>query len=166
LLDCDCGIDTVSFEQGDLTDLCFDDGSFDAVFAHGVLYHLSNLQAALAEVSAYFRPGGILGIQDTDEGGTLLAPRSPQLERAYLALVEALRRNGSDPYLGIDTKHCCARMVSSRSAPPLRTTTTPHRRRSGTSPSSTWSFDDSQPSRHHCLSPAGVRPEISKQCAR
>jgi ubiquinone/menaquinone biosynthesis C-methylase UbiE len=96
----DHDIDTVSFEQGDLTELRFDDNSFDAVFAHGVVYHLSNPHAALAEIKRVLRPGGLLGIRDTDEGGTLLAPRSPQLERAHMALIEALRYNGSDPYFG------------------------------------------------------------------
>jgi ubiquinone/menaquinone biosynthesis C-methylase UbiE len=94
----------VSFEQGDVAELRFDDASFDAVFAHGVLYHLSDPHVALNEMRRVLRPGGLLGIRDTDEAGTLFGPRTPLLERAHAAAVEAWRRNGTNPFFG--RLHC------------------------------------------------------------
>jgi SAM-dependent methyltransferase len=45
---------------GDIERLPFPDGSFDAVLANRVLYHLPDLDAGLAELARILRPGGRL----------------------------------------------------------------------------------------------------------
>jgi ubiquinone/menaquinone biosynthesis C-methylase UbiE len=94
------GVANVSFQRADLTKLPFDDASFDGVFAHGVLYHLSDVQAALQEMRRVLRDSGLIAVRDADEGGSLMAPQTPVLARAQEAVLEAWIRNGTDPFFG------------------------------------------------------------------
>jgi len=85
------------FEVADLHRLPFADASFDAVFANGVLMHLSEPMRALSEVRRVLRPGGIVGVRDPDFGSALHAPLTEALER-WLALRARVRQfNGGDP---------------------------------------------------------------------
>ncbi len=45
---------------GDVQDLPFDDGEFDAALAAWMLYHVPDLDRALGEVARVLRPGGVL----------------------------------------------------------------------------------------------------------
>ena len=54
----------VRFVCGTITDLPFDDGEFTHVWAQGVLYHIPDLDTALAEVSRVLAPRGILLMDD------------------------------------------------------------------------------------------------------
>lgn len=94
------GVATIDFRLGDITNLEFADESFDVVFAHGVLYHLADPDAALAEMRRVLVDGGLLGIRDSDEAGTLVGAADTLVERCFAALVEAWRLNGTNPYFG------------------------------------------------------------------
>ncbi len=96
----DRGVANVSFEPGDLSELPFDDATFDVVFAHGVLYHLSDPNSALQEMRRVLRDDGLIAIRDADEGGSLIAPLNPTLARFQEAIIEAWIWNGSDPFFG------------------------------------------------------------------
>jgi SAM-dependent methyltransferase len=88
------------FEVADLHRLPFVDASFDAVFANGVLMHLSEPMRALAEMQRVLRPGGIVGVRDPDFATALHAPLTEVLER-WLTLRARVRRfNGGDPCCG------------------------------------------------------------------
>ena len=54
----------IDFRSGDLTRLEFNDASFDAVFCIGVLMHVPDIEAALAELVRVVRPGGSLIIAE------------------------------------------------------------------------------------------------------
>ena len=59
-------------------------GSVDAVFFHNVLQHLGDPPAALAEAHRVLRPGGVIGVRDSDFGSTVRAPDGPLLpEEVY-----------------------------------------------------------------------------------
>lgn len=49
----------VDARVGDVQELPFEDGSFDAVVAAWMLYHVPDLDRAIAEVARVLRPGGI-----------------------------------------------------------------------------------------------------------
>ena len=94
------GVKNVRFEVADVYRLPFPDGSFDAVFAHVVLMHLSEPVRALTEMRRVLRPGGIVGVRDCDWGGRIHAPMTPLLERWYTLTVRIRQRNGGDPFMG------------------------------------------------------------------
>ena len=73
------------FVEADMTALPFEDGAFDAVFFHAVLYHQSRAKLAttLAEARRVLRPGGLLGTRDADVDGNIL---HPELDGVRLAL--------------------------------------------------------------------------------
>jgi ubiquinone/menaquinone biosynthesis C-methylase UbiE len=54
------GIANAGFVQGDATTLPFRDGSFDLVFSHSVIEHVSDAEGYLAECRRVLRPQGIL----------------------------------------------------------------------------------------------------------
>jgi ubiquinone/menaquinone biosynthesis C-methylase UbiE len=51
----------IEFQKASISHLPFSDGYFDAVFSHAVLQHLTNPEAALAELRRVLKPGGLLG---------------------------------------------------------------------------------------------------------
>jgi ubiquinone/menaquinone biosynthesis C-methylase UbiE len=69
------------FIAADMTSLPFKDGEVDAVFFHAVRYHLAptDLSRALGEARRVLRPGGLIGVRDSDTGGNILFPESAGL---------------------------------------------------------------------------------------
>lgn len=94
------GITNVRFEPGTMYRLPFQDGTFDAVYAHAVLYHLGDPTAALRELHRVLRPGGAVGIRDSDTSGDLYAPPDPYIDRARALLDKIVRHHGGNPHFG------------------------------------------------------------------
>lgn len=91
------GLTNVAFEQGSVYDLPFDDGAFDAVLAHTLLFHLSDPVAALRSMRRVLAPGGVAAISDDDDGTVVFSPDDPAMRR-FGGLVEKLmRHNGTNP---------------------------------------------------------------------
>jgi SAM-dependent methyltransferase len=91
--------------NADSYQLPFATSSFDAVFAHAVLMHLSDPVRALTEVRRVLRPGAIVGVRDIDFGSALLAPETPLLNEILTLRNRVRRHNGSDPFIG--RRHRC-----------------------------------------------------------
>jgi SAM-dependent methyltransferase len=74
-------LNNLGFVRGTMTALPFDDGRFDAVFFHAVLYHLdaATLAGALSEARRVLKPGGLVATRDADVGGNILYPESAGL---------------------------------------------------------------------------------------
>ncbi len=89
----------VRFEVANIFELPFPEDSFDAVFAHTVLQHLSDPIAALEEMRRVLKPGGIVGIREEDWGSHLLAPHLPLVEETFELYFKYWQHNGGDPYL-------------------------------------------------------------------
>jgi ubiquinone/menaquinone biosynthesis C-methylase UbiE len=73
----------VDVAVADAYSLPFPDGTFDAAFAHTVLFHLREPVAALAEMRRVLRPGGVVGVRDPDVGAELWRPPSPSIDRFF-----------------------------------------------------------------------------------
>ncbi len=90
----------VSLLAGDVHALPFPDGSFDAVYAHQVLQHVSDPVGAMRSLRHKLRPGGILAVRDADYGTMTHAPHEPMLDRwleVYHSVAYAL---GAEPQGG------------------------------------------------------------------
>ena len=90
----------VCFQQASIYQLPFPDASFDAVYAHAVLYHLRHPGAALQEVHRVLRPGGIVAVRDSDTRGDLCAPPDPLLDRVWALAETVIRSQGGNPEFG------------------------------------------------------------------
>jgi ubiquinone/menaquinone biosynthesis C-methylase UbiE len=96
----DATVDNVQFRTGDAYALDADDASFDVVHAHQVLQHLTDPEAALREMRRVLRPGGTLGVRDSDYAAFVWAPGDPRLERWLALYHEVTARNGAQADAG------------------------------------------------------------------
>ncbi|HZP93655.1 MAG TPA: methyltransferase domain-containing protein [Burkholderiales bacterium] len=96
----DLEISNVEFREADAYALPFTDGSFDAVFSHALLEHLSHPQRAAAEFFRVLKPGGAVGVCTPDWGAFLIAPQTPALLEAFDAYTRLQDRNGGDTRVG------------------------------------------------------------------
>lgn len=87
----------LSFVVGDVYALEWADGSFDVVFCHQVLQHLTRPVEALAEMRRVLRPGGLLAVRDADFGAFTWHPADPVLDAWNDRYHELARRNGAEP---------------------------------------------------------------------
>jgi SAM-dependent methyltransferase len=94
------GVSNVRFETGNIYDLPFPSDTFDAVFAHAVLYHLKTPRKALMELHRLLKPGGVIGIRDLDNGGTIFTPSSQILDKALELIGRVLEYNGGNSLFG------------------------------------------------------------------
>jgi SAM-dependent methyltransferase len=78
------GIDNVTFREGSIYELGFEDASFDACTLFAMLETLDDPLAGLAEVRRVLKPGGLLGASSIEYGGLILhGPDEPLLRRFY-----------------------------------------------------------------------------------
>jgi SAM-dependent methyltransferase len=94
------GITNVTFEQGDIFDLRFDDGSFDHVFVCFVLEHLSDPAAAVRALSRVIKPGGTLAAIEGDHGSTFFHPASQKAQSAINCQVALQNAAGGNANIG------------------------------------------------------------------
>ena len=92
--------ENLTFAQGDVYHLDFDDDTFDVVHAHQVLQHLSDPVSALVEMRRVLRPGAILAVRDCDYSGFTWAPRDAQLERWMELYHQVTRANSAEADAG------------------------------------------------------------------
>ncbi len=93
-------VGNVEFQCGSIYELPFSDESFDAVFAHAVLEHLNQPAKALSEMYRVAKPGALIGLRNTDVGGSLVYPTPPLVERGWDLVVRDWQANGGDPFIG------------------------------------------------------------------
>ena len=94
------GVTNARFEEASVYALPYDDGAFDAVHAHQVMQHLGRPVDALREALRVLRPGGVIGIRDSDYATMIHSPHYPELDR-WLELYHAVtKRNGVEADAG------------------------------------------------------------------
>ena len=96
----DRGLANVRFERADAYALPFPDHSFDVVFAHQVLQHLSSPDMAVREMLRVLVAGGIVAVRDVDWGSIAYWPRDPWVDRFIDVHARTWTRNGGCPSMG------------------------------------------------------------------
>jgi ubiquinone/menaquinone biosynthesis C-methylase UbiE len=94
------GYSNVEFQQGDLYELPFADGSFDHVFLCFVLEHLAAPERALTELRRVLRWGGTITVIEGDHGSAYYHPRGPLAQRTIECLIHLQSELGGDPLIG------------------------------------------------------------------
>ena len=96
----DLGVENVTFRQGDIFDLPFDDDSFDVVFSQAVLFHIPNHEKALAEIKRVLRPGGLVALRDAINAFIMIWPEEPLVREIAGMIRRGAQRSGGNPDVG------------------------------------------------------------------
>ncbi|MDP3891751.1 methyltransferase domain-containing protein [Nocardioides sp.] len=94
------GVDNARVIVGRSEALELADDSFDVVHAHQVLQHVGDPVQSLREMARVCRPGGVIGVRDSDYAAFVWHPRLPGLDRWLELYDEAARANGGEPNAG------------------------------------------------------------------
>ena len=94
------GIHNAEFRTADCYSLPYDRGTFDRVFSHALMEHLSDPLRAMKELHRVLKPGGFIGVCSPDWGGFLLAPPSADVAAAVTAYTNLQASNGGDVQVG------------------------------------------------------------------
>ena len=94
------GIENISYQVADVTNLTFEDGHFDAVFANGLIEHLTDPGVGLQELLRVLKPGGVIGVRRPDWGVALLHPDTRSLRDSIELRNRWQRHRGGHPNVG------------------------------------------------------------------
>ena len=90
----------VSFKQGNIYNLPFEDESFDHVFVCFVLEHLKEPEGALAELKRVLVAGGSITVVEGDHGSFYCHPESEAARKAVACLVKSQALAGGNALIG------------------------------------------------------------------
>lgn len=90
----------VTFIEGDLYDLPFEDKSFDFIYVRLVFMHLSEPQRALKNLLRVLKPGGKILIEDADRDCMFFEPAPASFSDFWKKVQDGQRRLGGDPNVG------------------------------------------------------------------
>ena len=93
-------VTNVTFQKESVYDLPYDSGSFDIVYAHQVLQHLTDPVAALKEIHRVVKTGGLVAVRDSDYYTMSRTPESPLMDRWRELYCQVARHNGAEPDAG------------------------------------------------------------------
>jgi 2-polyprenyl-3-methyl-5-hydroxy-6-metoxy-1,4-benzoquinol methylase len=94
------GVDNVEFAQGDFREMGLPAQGYDVVQAHQVLQHLRGPVGALAAMAGLAKPGGLVGVRDSDYSAFVWSPAMAPLDRWLEVYLAVARHNGAEPDAG------------------------------------------------------------------
>jgi ubiquinone/menaquinone biosynthesis C-methylase UbiE len=94
------GYENVRFEEANAYELPFGDDTFDVVYAHQLLQHLSDPVAALREMKRVAKPGGLIAVRDADYAAMAWYPDSAGLAEWNTLYHEVTHAYGFEPDAG------------------------------------------------------------------
>ena len=94
------GLPGIDVRVGDVHAIDLPDDEVDVVHAHQVLQHVADPVTALREMARVTRPGGVVGVRDSDYATFAWYPRLPELDRWLELYRDAARANGGEPDAG------------------------------------------------------------------
>lgn len=97
------GHSNASFQVADVTDLPFDDNTFDVAHCHTVLNHVPDTDAVLAEVRRVLKPGGIISCRELIAASSFSEP-AYSLAGAWETFTKLVIANGGHPQMGKELK--------------------------------------------------------------
>ena len=97
-----------TFHVGDVTDLPFEDNSFDVAHCHALLMHEPDTKATLAEVKRVLKPGGIISSREMIVASSFLEPDFGLLQDVWTTFSSLLAANGGHPQMGKELKYAFA----------------------------------------------------------
>ena len=90
------GHENAAFRIGDVTDLPYDDASFDVVHCHALLTHVPDTQAVLAEAKRVLKPGGVVSARELLGNAWFMEPEIG-FGGAWETFMKLLAANGGHP---------------------------------------------------------------------
>jgi ubiquinone/menaquinone biosynthesis C-methylase UbiE len=96
----DAGYANVSFQQGDIFGLPFEEESFDHIFVCFVLEHLAQPIAALECLKKFLKVSGTITVIEGDHGSAYFYPDSKTAHKAIQCQVELQKRTGGNANIG------------------------------------------------------------------
>ena len=98
------GHDNATFNVGDVTDLPFEDNSFDVAHCHAVLMHIPDTKAPRAEVKRVLKPGGIISSRESIFASSFIEPDLGTLDAVLLTVSDLIGVNGGHSQMGKELK--------------------------------------------------------------
>jgi len=98
------GIQNLSFYEGDIHALPFEDHTFDVVFTHAVLWTTPRPAIALHEMKRVLKPGGIIACREIDRRSFSIHPASSILFKGFELQTQGLLASGAHCFLGSELK--------------------------------------------------------------
>jgi len=92
--------DRINFLNESVYELPLEDNSFDVVFAHQVLQHLADPVGAIKEMKRVLRPGGVIGVRESDYASMLVFPEMKAIDDWREIYTAVCRRNKAEPHAG------------------------------------------------------------------
>ena len=94
------GVTNVEFIVGEAGRTALPPASFDLIFSHALLEHLSDPVGVLRQLRPALRPGGRIAVRSPDWGGFVLHPETKASQEALAAYEALQRQNGGDTRAG------------------------------------------------------------------
>ena len=98
------GRDNAMFHVGDVTDLEFEDNSFDITHCRNVLIHIPDTAAVLSEIKRVLKPGGIIACREMICASSFAHPDFGVIGRSWDMFADLLASDDGHPQMGKDMK--------------------------------------------------------------